>query len=43
MVSETSGTNGFGQGVTINQTNEVHTDLDMDQVNRNLTWELNKL
>lgn len=43
MVSETSGSNGFAQGVVINQTNEVHTDLDMDQVNRNLTWELNKL
>lgn len=27
----------------IYQTNEVHTDLDMDQVNRNLTWELGKL
>ena len=30
-------------GVTINQTNEVYTDLDMDQVNRNLSWELNKI
>lgn len=30
-------------GAVIYQTNEVHTDLDMDQVNRNLTWELGKL
>jgi phage-related protein len=30
-------------GAIIYQTNEVHTDLDMDQVNRNLTWELGKL
>lgn len=32
-----------GREVVINQTNNVNTDLDMDQVNRNLTWELNKL
>lgn len=32
-----------GSGVTINQTNQVYTDIDMDQVNRNLTWELGKL
>jgi phage-related protein len=30
-------------GVTINQTNEVHSELDMDVVNRNLAWELNKI
>ena len=30
-------------GAVIYQTNEVHTDLDMDQVNRNLTWELSKI
>lgn len=32
-----------GPAAVIYQTNEVHTDLDMDQVNRNLTWELGKL
>lgn len=32
-----------GTSVTINQTNEVHSDLDMEQVNRNLTWELSKI
>ena len=31
------------RGVVINQTNNVNTELDMEQVNRNLTWELNKL
>jgi phage-related protein len=30
-------------GAVIYQTNEVHTDLDMDQVNRNLSWELSKI
>lgn len=30
-------------GVTINQTNQVYSDVDMEQVNRNLTWELGKL
>lgn len=30
-------------GIVINQTNEVYSELDMDQVNRNLTWELNKV
>lgn len=34
---------GGGASVVINQTNDVHTDLDMDQVNRNLAWEMNKL
>lgn len=29
-------------GATINQTNNVYTELDMDIVNRNLTWELNR-
>lgn len=37
--ADTIGTNG----VTVNQTNNVYTELDMDQVNRNLTWELNKI
>lgn len=31
------------RAVVVEQTNNVYTDLDMDQVNRNLTWELNKL
>lgn len=29
-------------GATINQTNNVYSELDMDVVNRNLTWELNR-
>lgn len=32
-----------GNNVTINQTNEVNTELDMGVINRNLVWELNKL
>lgn len=34
---------GSAREITINQTNEVYTELDMDQINRNLTWELNKI
>jgi len=30
-------------GAVINQTNNVYTDLDMEQVNRSLTWELSKI
>lgn len=29
-------------GVTINQTNTIYTELDMNLVNRNLTWELGR-
>lgn len=29
-------------GTVVNQNNYVYTELDMDQVNRNLTWELNR-
>ena len=29
-------------GVTINQTNTVYTELDMNLINRNLTWELGR-
>lgn len=32
----------LGGGITINQTNEVYTELDMDIVNRNLAWDLAK-
>lgn len=33
----------LSSGITINQTNTVNTELDMDVVNRNLTWELSKI
>lgn len=36
-------TNNNNTGVTINQTNEIYSEVDMDQVNRNLSWELGKL
>lgn len=44
-VLDPQGTNAAtaGGGVTINQTNEVHSELDMEVVNRNLAWELNKI
>ena len=32
-----------GREVLINQTNEVYTDLDMEQVNRDLAWQLSKV
>lgn len=32
-----------GAPVVINQTNEVHSELDMEQVNRNLAWEMSKV
>lgn len=41
--SPDAGADSANNGITINQTNEVYTELDMDQINRNLTWELNKL
>lgn len=40
--SSDGGVNSQG-GVNIYQTNQVYSELDMDQVNRNLTWELNKV
>ena len=36
-------TSGTQAGVVINQTNEVYSDVDMEQVNRNLTWEMSKV
>lgn len=43
VLDQNGTTTAAGNGVTINQTNQVYTDIDMDQVNRNLTWELGKL
>lgn len=44
MLDNASGSGlGGGQGVVINQTNEIYSDVDMDQVNRNLTWEMSKV
>lgn len=33
---------GDGKGTTVNQTNNVYTEIDMNVVNRQLTWELNR-
>lgn len=33
---------GGGEGAVINQTNNVYTEVDMDIINRRLTWELNR-
>jgi phage-related protein len=41
--NQSSGSSSTGNGVVINQTNVINTELDMNQVNRDLTWELNKL
>lgn len=40
--NELQGIMGGGKNVTINQTNNVNTELDMDVVNRNLTWQLRR-
>lgn len=37
-----TGQGATGTGATINQTNNVYTEIDMEQINRDLAWELSK-